>query len=430
MDSASVRKTRATIIYATGALLFLALAVVLMWALRAIIVPLLVGAFAAYIVIPIITWMERKGLHRNVAILLLFAVLFTTLFLAVRQVGALLPDDQEKLSLRIRMQYKTNENYANLMGLDEALRKGNTLYTLLGKDLDPLILRFNLWLFPDKEERELLAKSRDPSLNPPTFSDQVFQYYVANAQTVRKLQERAAGEGEDTGQPPPAPAAADESARNPTGLLHAVGEIASLWIVTPFVFLFLLLDNGKTKRALIRIVPNRFFEVTLNLVHDLDQAIGGYVRGTLLECALVGVTYLACLLLLGFNVQWALLISIFTGIANAIPFIGPLFGLGLGMAYALMAERVHSPLPFVDAGNLWIWVLVSVALAKGLDDGVFQPIVLGRAVHLHPIVVITAVIGGEILFGVAGMLFAIPTIVVFKVLVTSTLRQLKAYYFI
>lgn len=430
MDSPSVRKTRATIIYATGALLSFALAVALMWALRAIIVPLLVGAFAAYIVIPVVAWMERKGLHRNVAILLLFAVLFTTLFLAVRQVGALLPDDQEKLSLRIRIQYKVNQHYASLMGLDETLSKGNAMYTLLGKDLDPLVLRLNLWLFPDREERDRLAKSRDPSLASPTVSDQVFQYYVANAQTVRKLQERAAGEGEDTGQIASPPSPSEEPVHNPTGVLHAVGEIASLWIVTPFVFLFLLLDNGKAKRALIRMVPNRFFEVTLNLVHDVDQAIGGYVRGTLLECALVGITYLVCLLLLGFDVQWALLISLFTGIANAIPFIGPLFGLGLGLAYALMAEQVPSILPFVNAGNLWIWVVVSVALAKGLDDGVYQPVVLGRAVHLHPIVVITAVIGGEILFGVAGMLFAIPTIVVFKVLVTSTLRQLKAYYFI
>lgn len=430
MDSPSVRKTRATILYATGALLLVALAVVLVWALRAIIVPLLVGAFAAYIVIPIVNWMERRGLNRNIAILLLFAVLFTSLFFAVRQVQALLPDDQEKLALRIRIQYKINENYAKLMGLDETLLKGNTVYSLLGKDVDPLVERINLALFPDKEERVLLAKSREPSANPPAVSDQVFQYYVANAQTMRKLLERAAGESEDLGQPPPAAGVPAELARNPTGVLHAVGEIASLWIVTPFVFLFLLLDNGESKRALIRIVPNRFFEVSLNLVHDVDQAIGGYVRGTLLECALVGATYLACLLLIGFDVQWALLISLVTGLANAIPFIGPLFGLAMGMAYALMAEKVHALLPFVNPGNLWVWVLGSVALAKGLDDGVFQPIVLGRAVHLHPVVVITAIIGGEILFGVAGMLFAIPTIVVFKVLVTSTLKQLKAYYFI
>lgn len=428
MDSPSVRKTRATILYATGALLLLALAVLLLWALRAIIVPLLVGAAAAYIMIPVVNFMERRGLNRVAGILVLFTILFVTVFLAARQVESLLPDDQEKLNLRIRIQYKINENYGRLMGLDETLRKGNTVYSILGKDLDPLMERINTSLFPDQEERDLLVKSRDPSLNPPPVSDEVFQMYVVNAQFMRRMLERTAVEGEAAGTAQVAPAGAP--AAHGGGVLHTVGELASLWIVTPFVFLFLLLDNGESKRALIRIVPNRFFEMTLNLSHDVDQAIGGYVRGTLLECALVGATYLVCLLLIGFSVQWALLISLVTGIANAIPFIGPLFGLAMGMAYALMAEKVHSLLPFVNAGNLWVWVLVSVVLAKGLDDGVFQPIVLGRAVHLHPVVVITAIIGGEILFGVAGMLFAIPAIVVFKVLVTSTLRQLKAYYFI
>jgi hypothetical protein len=344
-------------------------------------------------------------------------------------VGSLLPDDQEQLNLRIRIQYKLNENYAHLMGLDESLRKGNTMYSLLGKDLDPLMERVNTSLFPDQEERDLLVKSRDPSLNPPPVSDEVFRMYVVNAQFMRRILERTAVEGDAAGGTP-APVPAPAQPAHAGGMLRSVGELASLWIVTPFVFLFLLLDNGESKRALIRIVPNRFFEMTLNLSHDVDQAIGSYVRGTLLECALVSVTYLVCLLVIGFSVQWALLISLVTGIANAIPFIGPLFGLAMGMAYALMADKVHSLLPFVDAGNLWVWVLVSVVLAKGLDDGVYQPIVLGRAVHLHPIVVITAIIGGEILFGVAGMLFAIPAIVVFKVLVTSTLRQLQAYYFI
>jgi predicted PurR-regulated permease PerM len=429
MDTPSVRKTRATILYATGALLLLALALLLIWALRAIIVPLLVGAAAAYIMIPVVNFMERRGLNRVVGILVLFSILFVTVFLLARQVGSLLPDDQEKLNLRIRIQYKLNENYAHLMGLDESLRKGNTMYSLLGKDLDPLMERVNTSLFPDQEERDLLVKSRDPSLNPPPVSDEVFQMYVVNAQFMRRILERTAVEGDAAGGTP-APVPAPVQPAHAGGMLRSVGELASLWIVTPFVFLFALLDNGDTKRALIRIVPNRFFEMTLNLSHDVDQAIGSYVRGTLLECALVSVTYLVCLLVIGFSVQWALLISLVTGIANAIPFIGPLFGLAMGMAYALMADKAHSLLPFVNAGNLWVWVLVSVVLAKGLDDGVYQPIVLGRAVHLHPIVVITAIIGGEILFGVAGMLFAIPAIVVFKVLVTSTLRQLQAYYFI
>ena len=56
-----------------------------------------------------------------------------------------------------------------------------------------------------------------------------------------------------------------------------------------------------------------------------------------------------------------------------------------------------------------------------------EPLVLGGAVKLHPLVVVIGVMGGAILFGLAGVLLAIPTVCVFKVLVSSTARQLKTY---
>jgi predicted PurR-regulated permease PerM len=72
-------------------------------------------------------------------------------------------------------------------------------------------------------------------------------------------------------------------------------------------------------------------------------------------------------------------------------------------------------------------VIVAVGLAELLKNVIYEPLVLGGAVELHPLVVVIGVFGGAILFGVVGMLLAIPTIVVLKVFVSSTARQLKAY---
>jgi len=74
-----------------------------------------------------------------------------------------------------------------------------------------------------------------------------------------------------------------------------------------------------------------------------------------------------------------------------------------------------------------IWVVVAVALAELLKNVVYEPIILGGAVKLHPLVVVIGVLGGAILFGPAGMLLAIPTITIVKVLVASTARHLTAY---
>ena len=66
-----------------------------------------------------------------------------------------------------------------------------------------------------------------------------------------------------------------------------------------------------------------------------------------------------------------------------------------------------------------IWVIAAVALAELLKNVVYEPVVLGGAVNLHPLVVVVGVVGGAILFGPVGMLLAIPTITVVKVLVSS-----------
>jgi len=98
-----------------------------------------------------------------------------------------------------------------------------------------------------------------------------------------------------------------------------------------------------------------------------------------------------------------------------------------GLGYALLAENVRPLLPWVTTETFAIWVVGAVVLAELLKNVVYEPIVLGGAVKLHPLVVVIGVLGGATLFGAAGMLLAIPTMTIVKVLVTSTARHLTAY---
>jgi predicted PurR-regulated permease PerM len=177
-------------------------------------------------------------------------------------------------------------------------------------------------------------------------------------------------------------------------------------------------------------VPNRYFEVALTVLDNVDQAIGNYLRGTFLECLLVGLTFIACLALIGVQVKWAVIIGLISGFTTAIPFLGTAIGLVTGAAYALLAEEVHSVLPFMTADNLILGIAATVAVAHLLDNAVFQPYVLGGAVNLHPLMVILGITGGSLLFGFSGMLFAIPVIVVCRVILETIFRELKAYYLI
>jgi predicted PurR-regulated permease PerM len=92
-----------------------------------------------------------------------------------------------------------------------------------------------------------------------------------------------------------------------------------------------------------------------------------------------------------------------------------------------MAEEVSPVLPFINSGNLLPAILVVVAIVQLADNAIFQPYVLGSAVDLHPLTVVFGVMGGAVIFGFTGMLFAIPAIMIGKVVITTLFRQFRAY---
>ena len=98
-----------------------------------------------------------------------------------------------------------------------------------------------------------------------------------------------------------------------------------------------------------------------------------------------------------------------------------------GLGYALLAENIRPLLPFVTTETFAIWVVVAVAFAELLKNVVYEP-----SFSVGPSSSIrswwsSGSLGGAILFGPAGMLLAIPTITVVRVLVASTARHLTAY---
>ena len=151
------------------------------------------------------------------------------------------------------------------------------------------------------------------------------------------------------------------------------------------------------------------------------------MRGIFLECCALGLTVVVFLAIVGVPVRWAIAIGIFTGASNVVPYMGFAAALLAGLAYALVAEDVHPLIPLVTPETFAIAVVVAVALAELIKNIVYEPIVLGGSVKLHPLVVVLGVVGGATLFGPAGMFLAIPTIAVVKVLVASSAKHLTAY---
>jgi predicted PurR-regulated permease PerM len=409
-------------VVATAGLL---LAAFLLWALRSLIVPVAVSGLLAYVCRPLVAGLERYRVPRGLAIGLLLLVFGLAALFVVDRIRAIIPTETGAVEFKVRALYAINERYRALMELDPTLAKGNRLYQFVHADSDALVDRVNQLLALTPQERSQFLASRAEHANALAGSDRLVEEDRANLKTLDVRARTARAEARAVGSAGPIAAqAATPPVNTPLAVL---GRILSTWIVAPLVFLFLLRDTGEIKRGLLSLVPNRLFEPALTVLADVDHALGDWVRGLFLECSLLGITVAVLLAIIGIPLRWSIAIGLFAGATNVVPYLGTAVALLGGLAYALLAHEIHPLLPMVTTDNLAIWVIAAVALAELIKNAVYEPMVLGGAVKLHPLVVVIGAMGGAILFGLAGVLLAIPTICVFKVFVSSTARQLKTY---
>jgi putative permease len=181
-------------------------------------------------------------------------------------------------------------------------------------------------------------------------------------------------------------------------------------LLVPFIAYFMLRDGKTLKRHLVGLLPNRYFEMSLIMLNRIDRQIGGYLRGRLIECILVGITQMLFMGVAALFVPQPqiLLISAVAGITNMIPYLGPIIGVAFGTLLYLGAG-----LPMSAVYGL----VLAVAAAHVLDNILIAPAVLSHNVDLHPLTVaLVLVIGGELL-GALGLLIAIPVAASIKVIV-------------
>ncbi|OIO04323.1 MAG: hypothetical protein AUJ52_15590 [Elusimicrobia bacterium CG1_02_63_36] len=410
------QRFRAAVLYSVTGGIGALLSLYLVWAMRALIVPTLIGALSAYLCRPLLREARRWHIPHKLAVLILLGAFMIGIGRVIGEARSFLTDESSLVELRVRGQFKINERYA-------AFKQNLPKWVLV--EAEPLLRDLNKRLALSERESGVFEETMK-TLDADD-ADRYRAYRQKNETHVRALLTEESRERRRLAKSArAAPETAPDAAVNESFLLSAVG-ILSLWIVMPFVFVFLLFDQGETLKSLVGLVPNRYFEVTLTVIHNVDKALGAYLRGVTLECGLVGLTFVVCLWLCGIDLKVCLAIGAIAGAANAIPFLGPAIGLVIGASYGIIAEEIHPILPFITLDNLLVGVLVTVAIAQTLDNVYFQPIVLGKAVDLQPLLVIFGVMGGSIVFGVAGMLLAIPVIVVVKVVFATLFKELRAY---
>lgn len=189
-------------------------------------------------------------------------------------------------------------------------------------------------------------------------------------------------------------------------------------VTIPFLMFFFLKDGREMKKKLVSMVPNRYFEFTLDLLYKMDKQLGNYLRGQFVDAVAFGLMSIIALWILGVN--YFVFLGVFAGLANLIPYVGPIAGVIPAAIVAVLGSGdLNSATP----------VIIAYFILKLLDDFVVAPSIVASSVEMHPALVLVAImIGGE-LFGILGMLLAVPVAGFFKVVLQEGVSTYRKYRF-
>lgn len=181
---------------------------------------------------------------------------------------------------------------------------------------------------------------------------------------------------------------------------HAASVLLGIVLVPFFVF-FLLKDWPSILRTVMDWIPPAYVETTVSAFSEINILVGKYLRGITIDCIAMAILASFGLWLIGINYPVSL--GIMTGAANIIPYLGPII--------ACFAASVIALIQFNSIGAVLNVILLYVVI-KLIDDLILQPLTVGKSVRLHPMLLVISIIVGEKLFGVIGMMIAVPVVTI------------------
>ncbi len=334
-------------------------AVLLLWLFSGILLPFVLGMVIAYFLDPVADWLERRGISRlwaTVLILCLFVVIFIGFLLILvpvitNQVGGL----AERLP----------EYVDRVQAIIEGIRSSS-----IG------------WLLPEGEANLKQDLGKLVSEGTGIITSFLSSLWSSSL---------------------------------------AVVNFVSLFVVTPVVAFYMLLDWDRMVAKIDDWIPRQHVGTVRRLFRDIDRSVAGFLRGQGSLCLILGAFYGIGLSLVGLN--FGLLIGLFAGLVSFIPYVGSVSGLVLSVGVAL-----------VQFWPEWPWIVAVAAIffiGQFIEGNILQPKLVGASVGLHPVWLMFALLAFGAMFGFVGLLIAVPSAAAVGVLVRFALTQYlqSAMYF-
>ncbi|OEH91363.1 AI-2E family transporter [Bacillus solimangrovi] len=182
-------------------------------------------------------------------------------------------------------------------------------------------------------------------------------------------------------------------------------QFVFLLVLVPFFLFYMLKDEDKFQPFLTKFFNERKGNSLRRLLQSIDQTLSAFIQGQLTVSLCVGVMLYIGYVIIGLD--YSLSLALFGIVTNVIPFLGPYLAVTPAILVALFQDPVMA-----------LYVAVIMIVAQQIEGNLISPNIMGKALNIHPITIITLILAAGSVAGFLGLLFVIPTYAVVKTIIS------------
>lgn len=190
---------------------------------------------------------------------------------------------------------------------------------------------------------------------------------------------------------------------NVVSIARSIGSIILVIVLIPVFLFFLLKDKETVFLGIVSVLPKKYKGHVKELGARANDVIQKYFNGRFLVMFIMSIVFSVVFIIFGFSVQRSIFFGFTLGFLDIIPYIGSFLGIMLPILYSftIPAELLFGQWTFLA-------LIVMNIILQGIQGNILQPYIMGKEVNMHPLLVLTSFIFFGSLFGITGVILAIP----------------------
>ena len=315
-----------------------------------IVVPFIIAGVISYILHPVVIKMERKNISRSVSIIIIYAILGVFLVTTtIFIIPQLISNTKELINALPQITQVYKDNFDSMVNLIHSSKWPADVKSAIFKEL----------------------------YNATDVAENIILDTLRNALS---------------------------------GFIKAAAGMLDM-VLAMMIAYYLLKDSEFFKNAALSLVPRRWGNGIIATGREINGILSDFIQGQLLTAIIVGVMETIALYIIG--IKYPLFLGLIGGIANTIPYFGPIIAAIPAVAVAI----IQSP-------EKALWTITAFVIIQQIDNTFISPKIIDNRIGLHPVTTILAVLAGGEFFGILGMLVAVPVTAVIKVILKRVIEAI------